>query len=59
MPEIGLGPSVKRKDLSHDPLWAAGEVTGGIHAGNRLGGNAEADVFTFGKIAGHSATAAE
>ncbi|WP_347280979.1 rhamnulose-1-phosphate aldolase [uncultured Alistipes sp.] len=40
-------------------LWAAGEVTGGIHAGNRLGGNAEADVFTFGKIAGHSAAAAE
>lgn len=40
-------------------LWAAGEVTGGIHAGNRLGGNAEADVFTFGRIAGHSAAAAE
>lgn len=38
-------------------LWAAGEVTGGIHAGNRLGGNAEADVFTFGRIAGHSAAA--
>ena len=33
-------------------LWAAGEVTGGIHAGNRLGGNAIADIFTFGGIAG-------
>ena len=33
-------------------LWAAGEVTGGIHAGNRLGGNAIADIFTFGRIAG-------
>ena len=40
-------------------LWAAGEVTGGIHAGNRLGGNAEADIFTFGHIAGLSAAKAE
>jgi len=39
-------------------LWAAGEVTGGIHAGNRLGGNAEADIFTFGRIAGQNAAAA-
>ena len=37
-------------------LWAAGEVTGGIHAGNRLGGNAVADIFTFGHIAGNSAS---
>ena len=37
-------------------LFAAGEVTGGIHAGNRLGGNAVADIFTFGKIAGNSAS---
>ncbi len=36
-------------------LWAAGEVTGGVHAGNRLGGNAIADIFTFGKIAGTNA----
>ncbi|MBQ9007815.1 MAG: FAD-dependent oxidoreductase [Clostridia bacterium] len=36
-------------------LWAAGEVTGGIHAGNRLGGNAIADIFTFGRIAGQQA----
>lgn len=40
-------------------LWAAGEVTGGIHAGNRLGGNAIADVFTFGKIAGENAANSE
>ncbi len=38
-------------------LYAAGEVTGGIHAGNRLGGNAIADIMTFGKIAGESAAA--
>lgn len=36
-------------------LYAAGEVTGGIHAGNRLGGNAVADAFTFGHIAGLNA----
>ena len=35
-------------------LYAAGEVAGGIHAGNRLGGNALADIFTFGRIAGQS-----
>ena len=31
-------------------LYATGEVAGGIHAGNRLGGNALADIFTFGRI---------
>ena len=36
-------------------LYAAGEVTGGIHGTNRLGGNAIADIFTFGRIAGNSA----
>lgn len=36
-------------------LWAAGEVAGGIHAGNRLGGNAIADIFAFGQIAGTKA----
>jgi len=33
-------------------LYAAGEVARGIHAGNRLGGNSLADIFTFGRIAG-------
>ncbi|MEW9095802.1 MAG: flavocytochrome c [Clostridiaceae bacterium] len=33
-------------------LYAAGEVTGGIHGGNRLGGNALPDTIVFGKIAG-------
>ena len=36
-------------------LYAAGEVCGGIHAGNRLGGNAIADIIVFGRIAGGSA----
>lgn len=33
-------------------FYAAGEVTGGIHGGNRLGGNALPDTIVFGKIAG-------
>jgi fumarate reductase flavoprotein subunit len=36
-------------------LYAAGEVTGGIHGSNRLGGNALADITVFGRIAGESA----
>ena len=36
-------------------LFAAGEVTGGVHGGNRLGGNAVADFVVFGRIAGQSA----
>ncbi len=36
-------------------LFAAGEVTGGIHGANRLGGNALTDVNTFGRIAGEQA----
>ncbi|HHW92333.1 MAG TPA: flavocytochrome c [Firmicutes bacterium] len=36
-------------------LYAAGEVTGGIHGTNRLGGNAIADIIVFGRIAGESA----
>jgi len=36
-------------------LYAAGEVTGGIHGTNRLGGNALSDIATFGRIAGTEA----
>ncbi|MBQ7682391.1 MAG: flavocytochrome c [Oscillibacter sp.] len=36
-------------------LYAAGEVTGGVHGGNRLGGNAVADFVVFGRIAGANA----
>ena len=37
-------------------LFAAGEVTGGVHGGNRLGGNAVADFVVFGRIAGENAS---
>ena len=36
-------------------LFAAGEVTGGVHGGNRLGGNAVADIVIYGRIAAESA----
>jgi len=42
-----------------DGLYAAGEVTGGLHAGNRLGGNAMTDFLVFGRIAGENAAKAE
>ena len=40
-------------------LFAAGEVTGGVHGANRLGGNAVADIVVFGRIAGENAAKAE
>ena len=36
-------------------LFAAGEVTGGVHGANRLGGNAVSDFVVFGRIAGENA----
>ena len=36
-------------------LFAAGEVTGGIHGANRLGGTAVTDIIVFGQIAGENA----
>ena len=37
-------------------LFAAGETTGGVHGGNRVGGNAVCDFIVFGRIAGQSAS---
>ena len=39
-------------------LFACGEVCGGVHGGNRLGGNALADTQVFGKRAGFTAALA-
>lgn len=36
-------------------LFAAGETTGGVHGGNRIGGNAVCDFVVFGRIAGAKA----
>jgi aspartate oxidase len=47
---------VQRSDGMPIPgLFAAGEVTGGVHGRNRLGGNAGTEVLVFGRIAGESA----
>lgn len=47
---------VLRSDGTAVPgLYAAGEVTGGLHGGNRLGGNGVGDIVVNGKIAGHNA----
>jgi fumarate reductase flavoprotein subunit len=36
-------------------FYAAGEVTGGVHGANRLGGNSISETITFGRIAGANA----
>lgn len=36
-------------------LFAAGEVTGGVHGANRMEGNAMTDIFVFGRTAAQSA----
>ena len=54
--EINTKAEVISKDKKPIPgVFAAGEVTGGVHGGNRLGGNAVADIVVFGRIAGQSA----
>ena len=53
----GRGIKTKNKDMErrgdkipqHNEV---GELTGGIHGTNRLGGNAICDIFTFGSLTG-------
>jgi fumarate reductase flavoprotein subunit len=54
--KINTNAEVVNKDGKVIPgLFAGGEVTGGLHGGNRLGGNAVADIVIFGRISGSSA----
>lgn len=58
----GLKINTEAKVLNKDGEWieglyAAGEVTGGIHGENRLGSVAMTDITVFGKIAGENAAA--
>jgi len=46
---------LKADDTIISGLYAAGEVTGGLHGANRLGGNGVADIVINGKIAGENA----
>ncbi|GHV60570.1 flavocytochrome c [Spirochaetia bacterium] len=53
-----IDPEARVQGKDNKPIpgfYAAGEVTGGIHGANRLGGNALADCSVFGRIAGRSA----
>lgn len=51
--EINTETQVLDKDGNViEGLFAAGEVTGGIHGSNRLGGNAISDAIIFGRLAG-------
>lgn len=55
---VKIDTSAKVIDTKGNPingLFAAGEVTGGVHGGNRLGGNAVTDIIVFGGVAGESA----
>ncbi len=54
---IEIDPEARVLDANGNAIpgfYAAGEVTGGIHGANRLGGNALVDIAVFGKIAGES-----
>lgn len=55
---IEINPNCEVLDTEGNVIpgfYAAGEVTGGIHGANRLGGNAIADIIVFGRIAGQNA----
>ncbi len=58
----GLSVDADRHVLDKDGkiiegLYAAGEVTGGIHGGNRLGGNAIVEIFVSGRTAANAISA--
>ena len=54
--EVNTKSEVLDKDGNPIPgLYAAGEVTGGIHGANRLGGNAVTDIIVFGRNSGNNA----
>lgn len=47
---------INKKDKAIRGFYAAGEVTGGVHGANRLGGNSISETITFGRIAGEKAS---
>ncbi len=57
---VAITPESEVLDIQSRPipgLYAAGEVTGGVHGFNRLGGNAIADTVVFGRRSGEHAAA--
>lgn len=54
----GKKPQIDDNETAPVPrFFAAGEVTGGLHGANRLGGNSISETITFGRIAGENAAA--
>ena len=51
----GLHVSPNEHATAVEGLYAAGEVAGGLHGANRLGGNSLAEILVFGKRAGRAA----
>jgi len=51
----GVKVSPEEHSTGIEGLYAAGEVAGGLHGANRLGGNSLAEILIFGKRAGHAA----
>lgn len=51
----GIRVDPETQSTTVDGLYAAGEVSAGLHGANRLGGNSLSDLVVFGKIAGEQA----
>jgi len=52
----GIYVNASNHKTNIEGLYAAGEVAGGLHGANRLGGNSLAEILVFGKISGKSAS---
>merc|ERR1719261_874052 len=53
--EISVDSEVKGANGVIPGLYAAGEIAGGVHGGNRLGGSSLLDCVVFGRVAGKAA----
>merc|ERR1719162_1114750 len=53
--EITPKAEVVKKGTPIPGLYAAGEISGGVHGNNRLGGNSLLDCVVFGRVAGKEA----
>merc|ERR1719482_1550346 len=53
--EVTADAEVISKDGVIPGLYAAGEIAGGVHGNNRLGGNSLLDCVVFGRVAGKAA----